>query len=226
MSGEQIKRMMIEDFGEPLSSVWQALRPATRSLVERALTNTTTAARKTSHGRVRPPASVPYDARAEAELRRLLAALDNRLRARDEASLDLTQQNHLRRLIETCAAVLLAQAQAAESFAQLLERAFAARDYARVDAIADALTALPPISEVCELARHTDKAVRAVALEALALTSTSKLAELLGDPVDAPLVRHALLTQAFEYGNNEARWIIEAVDEMEAFEDIDGMMMD
>nr|MDQ3805522.1 hypothetical protein [Acidobacteriota bacterium] len=64
--------MTIEDFGAGVASVWQGLRPSTRSLVERALATTPpptgAATRGDSH----------YDARSEWELSRLLAALDER----------------------------------------------------------------------------------------------------------------------------------------------------
>jgi hypothetical protein len=60
--------MTIEDFGTGVASVWQGLRPSTRSLVERAL----------AAPPAPPRAESPYDARSEWELSRLLTALDER----------------------------------------------------------------------------------------------------------------------------------------------------
>ena len=66
--------LTIEDFGGRLASVWSELRPTTRGLVERALQTPggSPAARKAN------TANAPYDARADNELSRLLAALDER----------------------------------------------------------------------------------------------------------------------------------------------------
>ena len=64
--------MMIEDFGPRVVSVWNDLRTATRSLVERAWQSTAGGSGMPS------PRSVPYDPRADRELSRLLAALDER----------------------------------------------------------------------------------------------------------------------------------------------------
>src|SRR5918998_24323 len=69
--------MTIEDFGARVASVWQGLRPSTRSLVERALSATA----PPQQGAVASTASRRehiYDARSEWELSRLLAALDER----------------------------------------------------------------------------------------------------------------------------------------------------
>src|SRR5918912_707010 len=161
--------MTIEDFGARVASVWQGLRPSTRSLVERALSTP-------------PPASVAaprgdtaYDARSEWELSRLLAAL--------------------------------------------LERALRARDYARVDALADVMTARLAPSEVCEMARCANPAVRAVAQETLLQLPTAVLVALLGDPVDAEVARAALESQADEYESEEARFVVNALEQVDADED-------
>ncbi len=230
--------MMIEEFGEQLTRLWHDLRPATRSLVERALTvqtNNAIAARraarvKSNTNAVAPTIVKPYDAQGEVELRRLLAALDERLverrdeRLKDELAaitnervldveLDVKQIVNLRRFAETCAGLLVAQAQSAEAFAQLLERALRVADFARVDVIADRMTVQLSVSELCELARHANPAVRAVAFEALTQMPISRLIELIADPVDALLVREALECQAIEYNNEEARWVVEALDD-------------
>ncbi|MGB8508329.1 MAG: hypothetical protein WCD76_07985, partial [Pyrinomonadaceae bacterium] len=68
--------MTIEDFGARVASVWQGLRPSTRTLVERALL--VTQAPSGAFIAATPRASTSYDARSEWELSRLLAALDER----------------------------------------------------------------------------------------------------------------------------------------------------
>ncbi len=171
----------IEDFGGRLASVWSELRPATRGLVEHALQNPPPA----------PARSVPYDARADHELR----------------------GNQLRHIAETCAAVLEEKTRSAEVFIQLVIRADKQRDYKRIDALADALTRFAP-SEICELARSPEVVVRALSSEALAQLPTSVLIGLLSDPVDAEIARDALRRQADDYGSEEARQIVGALDQM------------
>jgi hypothetical protein len=104
--------------------------------------------------------------------------------------------------------------QSAEVFSQLVRRATTQHDYARVDALADSLTRFAP-SEICELARSQDVVVRALANEALALFPTSVLVSLLSDPVDSEIGRDALRRQAVEYGSEEARQIVSALDQVD-----------
>jgi len=203
---------MMEDFGGRVASVWEGLRPATRHLLENALhlslhttaggTNAATTAGRGS----------AYDTRAEWELSRLLAALDERARESGARALSAEQTRDLSRLTETCASVLHGEARSAEVFGQLLERAMRARDYARIDVLADTISARLAPTEMCELARYADPSVRAVAREALAQAPTGVLVELLGDPVDADVARDALEAQAAEFGSAEARWIVNALD--------------
>ncbi|MCA1591150.1 MAG: hypothetical protein LC754_00525 [Acidobacteria bacterium] len=206
--------MTIEDFGARVASVWEGLRPSTRSLVERALLVTQTP----SGAFVATPsrAATTYDARSEWELSRLLAALDERAAETGTVILDADQSRELVRLAETCAAVLNQQARSAEVFAQLLERALHARDYTRVDTLADALDSRLAPSETCELARHINPSVRAIAREALLQIPTSVLVSLLSDPVDSEVARDALEHQAVEYGSEEARWIVNALNQADA----------
>jgi hypothetical protein len=207
--------MIIEDFGARVASVWQGLRPSTRNLVERALSTSQP-----------PPNPVPrpessYDARSEWELSRLLAALDERAAEPGPSILSDEQTRELSRMAETCAAVLHHGARSAEVFAQLLERALRSRDYARVDALADVMTARLAPSELCELARCPVTAVRAVAQEALLQLPTAALVGMLGDPVDSDTARYALEGQADEYGSEEARWIVNALDQADEAADED-----
>lgn len=198
----------MEDFGDRLASVWSELRPATRGLVERALQSSNTPIQRSSS------ANTPYDARADHELSRLLTALDERALEND-ASLEAEKGNRLRHIANTCAAVLQEKTRSAEVFAQLVRRADKQRDYARVDALADALTGFAP-SEICELARSQDVVVRALATEALSQFPTSVLIGLLGDPVDSEIARDALRRQAVDYGSEEARQIVNALSQVDA----------
>jgi hypothetical protein len=191
----------IEDFGGRLASVWSELRPATRGLVEHALQNPPPA----------PARSAPYDARADHELSRLLTALDER--AHEADNLETEKGNQLRHIANTCAAVLQEKTRSAEVFTQLVRRADKQRDYKRIDALADALTRFAP-SEVCELVRSPEVVVRALSSEALAQLPTSVLIGLLSDPVDAEIARDALRRQADDYGSEEARQIVGALDQM------------
>lgn len=221
---EKIRGMMIEEFGARVVSVWEGLRPATRSLVERALGSpalppATAATTSSSSGGQARATSTPYDARSEWELSRLLAALDERAVESGVAALSAEQTFKLARMVETCARVLQQQARSAEVFAQLLERALQAHDYARVDELADTLSTRLASSETCEMARHPNPAVRAIAQEALIHAPTSVLVELLGDPVDSETAREALERQAEEFESEEARWIVNALERADAVKD-------
>src|SRR6185295_381183 len=203
---------MMEDFGGRLASVWSELRPTTRGLVERALQSPSATPPQPRNPNI---PTAPYDARADHELSRLLAALDERSSETDVAREKGTQ---LRHIADTCAAVLQEKTRSAEVFAQLVRRADSQRDYARVDALADALTRFAP-SEICELARSQDVVVRALANEALAQFPTSALISLLSDPVDSDIARDALRRQAIDYGSEEARQIVNALDQINMNQD-------
>jgi len=194
--------LSIDDFGSRIASVWSELRPATRGLVERAFqtANAPHAER-----------NFQYDARADLELSRFLAALDDRAAEKTNA-LDAEQNGKLKSIADTCAAVLLEKTESAEVFTQLVRRAAMQRDYRRIDILADALTSRFPPSEICELARSGDAIVRELANEALARCPLALLTSLLNDPVDAETARAALRRQIVEYGSEEARQIIQALD--------------
>jgi hypothetical protein len=206
--------LTMEDFGGRLASVWSELRPTTRGLVERALQTP-----RAPPAPVRSPnaANTPYDARADSELSRLLAALDERAQETG-AALEAEKKTQLRHMADTCAAVLQEKTRSAEVFAQLVRRADNQRDYARIDLLADALTSYVP-SEICELARSQDVVVRALANETLAQFPTSMLIGLLGDPVDSEIARDALRRQAIDYGSEEARQIVNALAQVDASSD-------
>lgn len=187
--------LSIDDFGTRIASVWSELRPATRGLVERALQGASTG--------TQTPRNFQYDARADLELSRFLTALD------------AEKNGKLKSLADTCAAILLEKTESAEVFAQLVRRAETQRDYRRIDTLADALTERFPPSEICELARSEDTVVRELANEALARCPISLLAALLNDPVDAETARAALRRQVVEYGSEDARQIVNALDQAE-----------
>ena len=186
--------MRIDDFGSRIASAWSELRPATRGLVERALQAGTPT-----------PRNFHYDARADLELSRFLATLDDALHAENSGK--------LKSIADTCAAVLLEKTESAEVFTQLVKRAEMQRDYRRIDLLADALTSRFPPSEICELARSEDTVVRELANEALARCPISILVALLNDPVDSETARAALRRQVVEYGSEEARQIVIALDQ-------------
>jgi hypothetical protein len=194
-----------EEFGGRVASAWEGLRPTTRTIIERALQPA-----PASHG-----GGANYDARSEMELSRLLEALDERAREAGALRLDAEQSRELVRVADACALVLYSGGRSAEVFSQLLERALLARDYARVDRVSDTLTARLAPSEICELARDVNPAVRAIAHEALAQKPPSVLVELLGDPVDAEEAREALQIQADDYDSEEARWIVNTLERVE-----------
>lgn len=195
--------LQIEQLGGRVATIWSELRPATRGLVERALQLSSSV----------PPRNVPFDARADLELSRLLAALDDRAAETDSGSAEV-QPEDLRHIANTCAAVLQEKTQSAEVFQQLVRRAELQRDYARIDALADALTRFAP-SEICELARSQDVVVRALAAEALAQLPIGLLIALLGDPIDSEVARQALKRQAMEYGSEDAKQILMAFERVE-----------
>ncbi|HKG79428.1 MAG TPA: hypothetical protein VKA78_08415 [Pyrinomonadaceae bacterium] len=196
--------MTIDDFGSRIATVWSQLRPATRGLVERALQSTTTGSQTSRN--------FQYDVRADLELSRFLSALDDRAAEKTDA-LDAEKGGKLKSIADTCAAVLLEKTESAEVFTQLVRRAEMQRDYRRIDILADALTSRFPPSEICELARSGDVIVRELANEALARCPISVLAALLNDPVDAETARAALRRQVAEYGSEEARQIVNVLDQ-------------
>jgi len=88
---------VIDDFGGRIATVWSELRPATRGLVERALQAAATGAQATR--------SFQYDARADLELSRFLAALDDRVA--DKSNLPNAETvGKLKSVAATCAAML------------------------------------------------------------------------------------------------------------------------
>ena len=196
--------LAIEDLGSRVATVWSELRPATRGFVERAL--------QAGSGNPQPTRNFHYDARADLELSRFLTALDDRIAEKNDG-VDLATTVKVKTVAEACAAVLQEKTESAEVFSQLVRRADSQRDYKRIDALADALNMRFPPSELCELARSQDPIVRELANEALARCPISILAILLTDPVDSETARAALRRQIVEYGSEEARQIVNVLDQ-------------
>lgn len=197
--------VIIEDFGPRVASVWNGLRPATRNLVERAWRSP--AAASTAE----VAKATPYDPRADRELSQLLAALDERAASSSSAADEPSRK--ARRLADACASMLTQQTQSAEVFAQLIERAHSRQDFARIDALANAMAKRLAPSELCELARANNVVVRALGHEVLAQAPATLLRVLLHDPVDAEVGRAMLERQAHEYGSEEARRVLREFDE-------------
>jgi len=196
---------MLEDFGGYLATVWSELHPSTRGLMERALQASNSTSSQTRN--------IPYDPRADLELSRLLAALDDRVS--ETATTQREESERLQHVANTCAAVLQDKTQSAEVFSQLVRRAEQQRDYRRIDALADTLVSRFAPTEICEIARSEDIVVRALANEALIQFPIGVLVGLLSDPVDSEIAREALRRQAVEYGLEEARQIVNALDQVD-----------
>ena len=195
--------MINEKFGSRVTSAWNELRPQTRTLLERAWQST-------------PAASVEqfraYDPRADRELSKLLAALDERTQRKDGRNEDEPAQQ-ARRLADTCVQMLTHQTQSAEVFAQLIQRAHARQQYARLDELANAMAMRLAPSELCDMARSPNVVVRALAHEVLTQAPTSLLRALLHDPIDAEVARSVLERQAHEFGLEEAKRTLREIDE-------------
>jgi hypothetical protein len=204
--------MTIKDFGTRVADVWEGLRPGTRRMVVGAMLQQTPSTANSSVGQ-----KFYYDAQSDWELSRLLTALDDR--ATDaEARKNPTNLRELRRIADATARVLETQTESAEIFIQLVERALLRYDYARVDMLADALTARFSAAEVCEIVRQAEHApVRALAFEGLAQIPVSRLYPLIDDPLYADIVRIALEQQAFEFESDEARMLLEQLMAEELF---------
>lgn len=194
--------MIIEEFGPRVTDAWNHLRPATRTLLERAWQSPSVTPE--------PVRGVAYDPRTDRELSELLAALDERA-SRHESADQSTRR--AKRMAETCAQMLTRQTQSAETFAQLIERAHARQEYARLDDLANGMAERLAPSELCELARAGNVVIRALAHEVLAQAPTTLLIALLHDPVDAEVARAVLERQANEFGSEDARRVLRQLEE-------------
>jgi len=194
-------RMVIEELGPGVASAWNHLRPATKSLIEKAWQSSTTGASQ----QLQRPAH--YDPRADQELGQLLTALDEHAQQIETQS-GREAARETRRLADACATVLSQQTQSSEVFARLIQRAHRRKNFSQVDALAALLSERLAPSELCDLARANNVVVRALAHEALAQMPTAVLAILLRDPVDAMVARQALERQATEFDSRDAHRVL------------------
>ena len=195
--------LITEEFGPRVTDAWNHLRPATRTLLQRAWQSPATPPEQ--------PRPTTYDPRTDRELSELLAALDERAARNGEPNDERTKE--AKRLADTCAQMLTRQTQSAEVFAQLIQRAHARQQYARLDELANAMAERLAPSELCELARAGNVVIRALAHEVLAQAPTSLLVALLHDPIDVEVARAVLERQANEFGSEEARRVLRQLED-------------
>lgn len=200
--------MTINTFGARVASVWEGLRPTTRKLIVGALQ-----ARQTELKGSQKTSGIPYDARSDWELSRLLSALDER--AKEVKDLTKEESRELRQMAEACALVLQEKTRSAEVFTQLVERAMAANDYKKIDMLGSILVERFAPSEICELVRQTNPVAKALSYEALTQLPTGALVSLLNDPLDGGIAHDAIERQAFEFGNEEAREVLAMMEQDE-----------
>lgn len=194
--------MTIKDFGTRVADVWAGLRPLTRKMVVRAMQPSAQASASSN-------ATFSFDAHADWELSRLLTALDERAFETD-AQANPENFREIRRMANACAAVLQSQTESAEVFIQLATRALKRADFVRIDQLANALIERFSGGEMCEIVRQAEHAaIRALAMEALALIPTVNLLPLLDDPLYAEIARMTLETQAVEYNSEDAKMLLE-----------------
>lgn len=199
--------MTIKDFGGRIASVWEGLRPMTRSMLVGAL--------QTSGSSSSPNIKAPkfsYDAHADWELSRLLSALDEQSRTTD-AQNDAETLDEMNKLADTCASLLETQSGSAEVFIQLAERALRRHDYKKLDRLADRLSERFSAGEIAEIIRQTESPqIRAIAYETLATLPVNNVAPLLDDSLYTDIAAAALEQKAFEYDSEEAKEILEQFD--------------
>lgn len=204
--------MMIKDFGARVESVWEGLRPMTKKMIVRALQE------KSGNALTAPTQKFSYDAHADWELSRLLAALDEQAKTA-EVKNDAEKLREIRQLAETCAIVLESKTESAEIFIHLATRAVQRNDFNKIDYLADILAERFAASEIAEIIRQTELAqIRAIAFETLAIMPVSAILPLLDDAIYFEIARNAIEQQAFEFESEEAREILEQIE----FDELNG----
>lgn len=188
--------MTIKNFGKQVETIWNDLRPVTKEMLVKGLS---TNAKKQTFS---------YDAHADWELSKLLNALDEEVRRKVDAS-------ELKNLAELCASVLEAQTESAEVFIQLTQRALAKNDFKKIDVLADVLFERFSAGEIAEIIRQTKLAqIKAIAYETLVLLPVTLITPLLDDPLYFEIACNALEQQAVEFESEEARSVLEELDEL------------
>lgn len=198
---------MIKDLGPRVVSAWEGLRPMTKKMLERAF-QSGAAAQPTL-----PTQKFSYDAHSDWELSRLLSALDEQIKD-PEVRKNKVKLEEIMQLAETCVNVLETQTESAEIFIQLAERILKKQDYSKLDKLSDLLLERFPAGEIAEIVRSTDAAqIRAIAYETLALMPVNSLIPLLDDPIYAEIAMSAIEQKAFEYDSEDARELLERIDQ-------------
>lgn len=204
--------MIIKNFGSQVESVWEGLRPVTKKMLVGALE--ARSGSLTSH----PSLKFSYDTQSDWELSSLLTALDEQARSAEIAN-DPDKLGEILQLTETCVSVMQSQSESAEVFIQLAERALTKRDFAALDRLSDLLAERYSVGEMCEIARQTTSgAIRAIAMETIALMPVEEILPSLDDPIYEQIARTALVTKVREYESAEARRALEEFDESLPFE--------
>lgn len=194
---------MIKDFGARVESVWEGLRPVTKKMLVGALQA------KTGNIANTQTQKFSYDTQSDWELSRLLFALDEQAKTA-EVKDNPEKLSELQQLTETCILVLEAQSESAEVFIQLAERALARKDYKEIDRLADLLAERFSVGEMCEIARQTtNPAIRAIAMETIALMPVEEILPSLDDQIYEDIARAALELKAYEYESEDARRVLE-----------------
>jgi hypothetical protein len=195
--------MMIKDLDAGVVRVWEGLRPTTKKMLVGILETA-----GTSPGNIQPQ-TYGYDAHSDWELSRLLTALDEHGKGKTAGAHGEAVQ-----LAETCAQILEAQSGSAEVFIQLATRAIKQHDYRKLDALADVLAERFAPGEIAEIVRQSDlPQIRAIAYETLSMLSLRSLVMLIDDPLYAEIAANAIEQQAFEYDSEDAREILEQLEE-------------
>ncbi len=188
---------MIKNLGKQVETIWNDLRPMTKTMLVRAM-KTNKFAKKQKHS---------YDAQVDWEISSLLNALD------EQAEGSKSDENELRDInnfAEICASVLEAQTETAEVFIQLAKRALAKNDFSKIDKLADVLFERFSVGEIAEVIRQTELAqIRAIAYETLVVMPATNIEPLLNDQLYFEIACNVLEQQAVEFESDQARVILE-----------------
>lgn len=199
--------MTIKDFGARFESVWQGLRPVTKKMIVGALQGVNLTATTT------PTQKFSYDTQSDWELSRLLSALDEQAKEAQNNK-DTEKLAEIRKMSETIERVLEAQTESAEVFIQLAERILKQNDYAHFDRLSNVLAERFSAGEIAEIIRQTNlPQIRAVAYETLSMLPTSAILTIVDDPLYADIALAALEQQAFEYESEDARSVLEQIED-------------
>jgi len=174
-------------------------------MIERAL--------QEASGKILPPPSkkFSYDTQSDWELSRLLTVLDEQLIDPDYRS-QPAKRRELDQLADACSALLEDGTGSAEAFIQLADRTLKRGDFARFDKLSDILGERFSAGEIAEIIRQEPlPQIRAVAYETLAMFPPVELMNLLDDPLYETIAQTALEKQVFEFGNDEARMILDNI---------------